>query len=83
MLNCKQATQLVSQSLDRKLDLSQRLGLGMHLLICHWCRNYARHLRFLHRITPAIESHIEGQQEQTLSPETKAKIAAELNRRLP
>lgn len=82
MLNCKQATRLVSQGLDRKLGLSQRLGLGLHLVICHWCRDYARQLRFLHRIAPAIEAHIEGQQAQTLSPEAKAKIAAELGRRL-
>lgn len=78
MLNCKEVTQLISNDLERKLTLGQRLGLKLHLLICHLCRNYARQLRFLHRIAPAIDAHIEAQQDQPLSPEAKARIRAEL-----
>ncbi len=80
MLNCKQATRLVSQRLEHKLSLGQRLGLKLHLIICHLCRNYARQLRFLHRIAPAIDAHIEGQEEQHLTPAAKARIQAEMKR---
>lgn len=36
-MNCKQATGLVSQSLDRKLSLAERLALRFHLFICKAC----------------------------------------------
>lgn len=81
MLNCKQATSLVSQSLEHKLSLGQRLNLKLHLFICHLCRNYARQLRFMHLIAPAIDAHIEGQDEQQLTPAAKIRIQAEMKRR--
>jgi hypothetical protein len=60
MITCKQATQLISHRLDRDLSLGRRLSLRFHLLICHYCRRYARHLRFLHRAAPGLEEHIEA-----------------------
>jgi predicted anti-sigma-YlaC factor YlaD len=48
MMNCKEATQLMSQNLERKLSLVERLGLHMHLVICKGCRATERHFAFLH-----------------------------------
>lgn len=73
MLNCKQATQLVSHELDQKLSLSQRISLKLHLLICHYCRNYARHLNFLRRASTQMEQHIE-QQGPALPEESREKL---------
>ena len=47
MLSCKEATQLMSQRLDRELPAAQRLGLWLHLLICRGCRATERHFAFL------------------------------------
>lgn len=47
MLTCKEATRLVSESLDRELSFRQRFGLRVHLLLCHFCRRYKRQLLFL------------------------------------
>ena len=47
MMNCKQATQLMSESHDRPLGRWQRMGLKIHLLICSGCRNYNKHLDFI------------------------------------
>lgn len=47
MMNCKEATQLLSQDLERKLSLPERLGLRLHLLICRGCRATERHFAFL------------------------------------
>jgi Putative zinc-finger len=44
MLNCKQATQLMSQGQDRPLTLGERIGLRFHLLICGACSNFNRQL---------------------------------------
>ena len=49
MLTCKEATRLVSEAQDRRLGWFERVGLGIHLLICVWCRRYARQIRFLTR----------------------------------
>ena len=47
MLNCKQATRLMSQSQDRQLGLRERLGLRLHLLICGGCTNFNKQLDFI------------------------------------
>jgi predicted anti-sigma-YlaC factor YlaD len=49
MLSCKEATQLVSQGLDRRLGFFERAALRVHLAICHGCRNFSRQMRLLRR----------------------------------
>jgi len=49
MFNCKKVTYLVSESLDRKLSLSQRLGMRMHLMMCRFCSRYQAQLLFLRK----------------------------------
>ena len=47
MLNCKRATALMSQGLDRKLSISQKMGLKLHMMMCSGCRNFNRQMAFL------------------------------------
>lgn len=47
MLNCRQATELMSQEQDRPLSLAERLGLRLHVLICTGCSNYRRQMGVL------------------------------------
>lgn len=47
MLSCKDASRLVSDSLDRKLPWRQRLQLRIHLLICSVCARFRRQVLFL------------------------------------
>ncbi len=47
MLNCKEATVLMSMEMDRKLTWYQKLGLSIHLLICTGCQNFNRQMAFL------------------------------------
>ncbi len=47
MLNCKEVTHLLSEAQDRKLGLSEKLQLEMHLAICHGCRNFRSQMDFL------------------------------------
>ena len=54
MTTCKHATELMSQGMDRKLSLLERLRLRAHLLICSGCRNTRGHFRFLRE---AIHRH--------------------------
>lgn len=48
MLNCKQATELMSQGQDRSLDFKERLGLRFHVAVCLGCRNFRTQMAFLH-----------------------------------
>ena len=47
MLSCKEVSELVSQSLDRRLSLRERLGVRLHLLMCGMCRRYREQITFL------------------------------------
>jgi hypothetical protein len=49
MLSCKEATQLVSQGLDRRLKLWERVTLRVHLAICDGCTHFSRQMAFLRR----------------------------------
>jgi hypothetical protein len=37
----------MSQRLDRKLSVRERVVLNLHLFVCKWCLDYARQLSFL------------------------------------
>lgn len=51
MLNCKQATELMSHRLDRDLSMPQKLGLRLHLMMCAGCRNFGRQMDFLRQVS--------------------------------
>ena len=38
MMDCREATELMSRARDEKLTLGQRMGLRLHTLICAGCR---------------------------------------------
>lgn len=61
MINCQQATQLMSEAQERELDWSERVSLRMHTLMCGSCRRFGQQmdtLRLLarHYVRQAPES---------------------------
>lgn len=54
MLTCKDATQLMSQKMDGKLSVTNRLSLRFHLLLCQGCRNFNEQLRFIRKAVKQI-----------------------------
>ena len=52
-LTCKEASRLMSEGLDRELDLGQRTALRLHLFICTACSRVKRQLEFLRRAAGA------------------------------
>ncbi|MDT8388087.1 MAG: zf-HC2 domain-containing protein [Thiogranum sp.] len=81
MRSCKDISFLVSQSLDRKLALRERLGLHLHLMMCNACRCMADQMKLLqaaslhYQITEGLESH---SAQQALSREASDRILARL-----
>lgn len=78
MLNCKQTSQLVSQSLDRRLTWQERFAVKVHLWICKYCRRFSRQLLAvrlgLRRMTKSIEENTDLQ----MPSESKVRIAKAL-----
>lgn len=78
MPTCRDAARLQSEALDRKLSLSKRVGLWLHLLICKWCRRYGKQIRFLRE---AAQEHCEDLTEgvpQSLSADARERIRQRL-----
>jgi len=78
MLNCRQATRLISQSLDAKIPWHQRLEMKVHLLYCVWCRRYAAQLKFLRRATRELPPEALDAAPHKLSIEEKEQMNARL-----
>lgn len=47
MLNCKQATRLMSDGQDRHLSFSERTALKLHVMMCKGCRNFGQQMHTL------------------------------------
>ena len=81
MMSCREASQLVSESLDHKLPLHKLAGLKMHLMMCSMCRRFARQLRVIRQAMPAfveMEADLDRPSKIKLSPEAKARIVGVL-----
>ncbi len=52
MLNCRDATRLISDGLDRPLSMAERWRLSLHLLLCAPCCRFRRAARWLHQALP-------------------------------
>ncbi|MFZ0709893.1 MAG: hypothetical protein WAM53_07625 [Terrimicrobiaceae bacterium] len=48
-LTCREATRLAANAMDRSLTARERVKLAMHGVLCSYCRNYRRQLRFLRK----------------------------------
>ena len=46
-LSCKEASRLLSQSLDREMTLGELARLRLHLTLCDACRNFNQQLKQL------------------------------------
>ncbi|SBS25986.1 hypothetical protein MSP8886_00458 [Marinomonas spartinae] len=50
-MNCKQATQLLSEKLDRPLNAKEKVSLGVHTTICISCRRFSHQVEELRTIS--------------------------------
>jgi len=60
MLSCKQASQLISQSLDRPLMLRERFALKLHLFFCDFCKRFSQQVQTLRNAIKAMVHTIEN-----------------------
>ena len=75
MLSCKQASQLLSQSLDRKLMRRELIGLRLQLMLCRMCRRFGRQIIGMRKMVRRLRQQIEHDETVKLSTEAKQRIA--------
>lgn len=62
MLNCHDATRLMSEEQERELGLKERMSLKLHVMMCSGCRNFGRHMHFLRS---AMHAYAKGDDERS------------------
>jgi predicted anti-sigma-YlaC factor YlaD len=60
MMNCKQATQLLSEKMDRTLTTKEKLALKMHITLCSACRQFGNQMIDLRTIS---KSYVKNQNQ--------------------
>ena len=75
MLDCKQTSQLISQSLDRSLTLRERFALRLHLFVCKYCKQFSQHLQTIRVALKQMTSSIESNNSIEMPSAAKKRIA--------
>lgn len=79
MLTCKQASQLLSQSLDRPLTRGERFRLRFHILICRFCKRFGQQIVGLSTAIRQQVKLIEQNEEIKLSKDAIERITQAIN----
>ena len=74
MLDCKQTSQLISQSLDRSLTLRERFALRLHLFVCKYCKQFSQHLQTIRVAIKTMVDSIEGNNSIEIPSAAKKRI---------
>ena len=81
MLNCRDATRLLSESLDHPLPWRRRMGLWMHVSMCKYCSRFGKQIAWLRRFMRRYPQTAEQQlATEKLSSEARQRIVERLTR---
>jgi len=78
MLTCRQASQLISESLDRRLTFSDRLKIRFHLFICDACNRFNIQIEQLCAAIKILTRETENDSSIALPSDAKARIRKEI-----
>jgi hypothetical protein len=79
MFSCKEISHKVSQSMDIRLPLYQRLAINMHLLMCRYCARFSRQLKMLRQMSRYDDSaSMPPELPGGLSPDARERIKSVL-----
>jgi hypothetical protein len=70
---CKQMTALMSESLERRLTVRERVTLRLHLWVCIWCVWYLEQLRLLRATLRERAEQAEAEDGAALQLSTEAR----------
>lgn len=70
MMNCQQATRLLSDEQERELSLKDRATLKFHLMMCSGCRNFGKQMGTLRDIAHHYARGSENEKDADTSKNT-------------
>ena len=73
-MKCREASHLISLSMEKKLPLFQRVGLRFHLFICNACTNFCLQLRLLRKAMQVLARAWETDPALKLSEDARKRI---------
>ncbi|WP_338140735.1 zf-HC2 domain-containing protein [Candidatus Nitrotoga sp. BS] len=53
MINCRNATRLLSEAQERPLSITERMSLKLHVIMCSGCQNFKDQMETLRLMTRA------------------------------
>ncbi|MBW2437746.1 MAG: hypothetical protein PVI49_00950 [Desulfobacterales bacterium] len=75
MYNCKEVSEMVSESMDRALPFYQRVLMRLHLLMCKYCARYREQLETIRAASRYEQLHgKELDDSQALSNDGKERL---------
>lgn len=74
MLDCQHASHLISQSMEQRLSLRQRISLRLHLMICDACTQFSRQLELMRQTIGSLKQKVEKDESIRLSDEARNRI---------
>jgi len=77
---CQQTVEKISQSMERKLTLRERIDLKLHLWICAWCQWYLEHLQIIREAARAKGA--ESPDLESMSPSLSSEARERIKRKL-
>jgi len=79
IFSCKQVTGMISESMDRELPFSKRMGIRFHLMMCKLCTRFQSQLRLIRKILRSdSESEKSSDTSLVLSSEGRKRIKKNL-----
>ena len=79
---CKQTVKVISESMERRLSLWERITVKLHLWICLWCVWYLEHLHLMRdtiHAKAAQESNLDASSLPPLSLEARERMKQNLS----
>lgn len=80
-LTCRDATRLISDSMDRDLSRLEHLGLRLHLFTCRICNRYRAQLLLLRRVIRDLVHT--GKLRLGLTPSARHRIRSAIIKHIP
>ncbi|MBI3285611.1 MAG: zf-HC2 domain-containing protein [Burkholderiales bacterium] len=65
MLNCQNATRLMSEVQERELGMKERMSLKVHVMMCSGCRNFGQQMQTLRQAMRAYASGADERSDKT------------------
>lgn len=76
MLNCRQATQLLSERQDRPLTLNEKLSLNLHTGLCTPCRRFGKQVEQLSDLAKQYRAYQSAESMQaSADPSSEVDVA--------